>query len=264
MKYISFELFATFCILLSVVSGVQASSRLTGDNLKEIIRERAGQAGIELEAVISTEKVFYPCKDLKVVPKYHNWKAVKVICLQPYPWQLNIRTKITSQEPKHAQLEKRPRPKTHEKKAPKVANIKSTRLKTKEQPQYSYVVLAEPVSKGTVLNENIVFDLKDFHYKVNGGFRDINQVIGRKLKYPVQEGAPILARHLTIDYTVEKDTVLDIVVVRRGIKISGRGIALSNGQLGEIILVSNLNTGVKLKARIKNSHEAEIIAKHSQ
>jgi flagella basal body P-ring formation protein FlgA len=54
------------------------------------------------------------------------------------------------------------------------------------------------------------------------------------------------------------------VVVRRGIKISGRGIALSNGQLGEIILVSNLNTGVKLKARIKNSHEAEIIAKHSQ
>jgi flagella basal body P-ring formation protein FlgA len=57
---------------------------------------------------------------------------------------------------------------------------------------------------------------------------------------------------------------LDIVVVRRGIKISGRGIALSNGQLGEIILVSNLNTGVKLKARIKNSHEAEIIAKHSQ
>jgi flagella basal body P-ring formation protein FlgA len=45
------------------------------------------------------------------------------------------------------------------------------------------------------------------------------------------------------------------------VKISTEGMALSNGQLGEIILVSNVDTGVKLKAKIKNSHQAEIITK---
>ena len=57
---------------------------------------------------------------------------------------------------------------------------------------------------------------------------------------------------------------MDIVLVRSGIKISGKGVALSNGQMDEIILVSNTDTGVKLKVRIKNSYQAEIIAKHSQ
>jgi flagella basal body P-ring formation protein FlgA len=47
------------------------------------------------------------------------------------------------------------------------------------------------------------------------------------------------------------------------VKISTEGMALSNGQLGETILVSNVDTGVKLKAKIKNSHQAEIITKQS-
>jgi flagella basal body P-ring formation protein FlgA len=47
------------------------------------------------------------------------------------------------------------------------------------------------------------------------------------------------------------------------VKISTEGMALSNGQLGETILVSNVDTDVKLKAKIINSNEAEIIAKQS-
>ena len=91
----------------------------------------------------------------------------------------------------------------------------------------------------------------------------MDQVIGRKLKHSVSEGVPILARHLTKNYIVEKNTILDITLARTGVEISGKGVALSNGQLGEVIIVSNVDTGVKLKARIKNSYEAEIIAKHS-
>ena len=87
--------------------------------------------------------------------------------------------------------------------------------------------------------------------------------MGRKVKFSVPEGSPILARYLTKNYVVEKNTILDIVLIRAGVKISGKGVALSSGQLGETILVSNVDTGVKLKARIKNSHEAEIIAKQS-
>ena len=70
---------------------------------------------------------------------------------------------------------------------------------------------------------------------------------------------PVLSRYLTADYVVEKNNVIDIVLTRGGIRISGKAVALSNGQLGEIILVSNLESGVKLKARIKNEREADLL-----
>jgi flagella basal body P-ring formation protein FlgA len=78
------------------------------------------------------------------------------------------------------------------------------------------------------------------------------------------EGKPLLARHLATVYIVEKNDIVKLYINRNGINISTEGTALSNGQLGETILVSNVDTGVKLKAKIKNSHEAEIITKQSK
>ena len=260
MKYISFKSSALFAILLSLISNVHANSRLTGQDLKDIIKKRAEHAGIELEAIIAAEKVFYPCEnDLQIVPKIKgSWKTVEVFCPLPYPWKLNIRTEITSPKPENAKLRLKKQLKLQppKKNKPTVAILKTKPLKTKEQPVYSYVILAEPVNKGTVLNDKTMLDAKDYHYKVRGGFTDMDQIIGRKLKHSVSEGVPILARHLMENYIVEKNTILDIILIRSSVKISGKGVALSNGQLGEVIIVSNVDTGVKLKARIKSPYEA--------
>ena len=267
MKYISFKWSAVFAVFLCLISSVHASNRLTGQDLKDIIRQRAEHAGIELEAIIAAEKVFYPCEDdLQITPKIKgSWKTVEVVCPLPYEWKLNIRTDIISPKPEKAQVRTKNKRKSQpHKKNKRIAEVVKTKAaKSKERPIYSYLVLAQPVNKGTVLNDKIAFDVKDYHYKVRGGFTDLDHIIGRKLKHSVPEGVPVLARYLTKNYIVEKNTILDIILIRSGVKISGKGIALSNGQLGEIIIVSNIDTGVKLKARIKNSHEAEIIAKHS-
>lgn len=268
MKYTSFKWSAIFGILLSLTGSVHASNRLTGQDLKDIIKVRAAHAGIELVAIIASKKIFYPCEDdLEVKPKIKdNWKTVQVVCTTPYPWKLNIRTEIFSPETEKmkVRLKKQPMRQPPKKTKPVAKVEKKTPQKIQERPVYSYVVFSEPVSKGTLLNEKTVFDIKDYHYKIRGGFMDLDQIIGRKLKHSVSEGAPVLARHLTKNYLVEKNTILDILLVRSGVRISGKGVALSNGQLGEVIVVSNVDTGTKLKARIKNSHEAEIIAKHSR
>ena len=106
MKYISFKSSALFAVFLSLISSVHANSRLTGQDLKDIIKQRAEHAGIELEAIIAAEKVFYPCEnELQIVPKIKgSWKTVEVFCPLPYPWKLNIRTEITSPKPENAKL----------------------------------------------------------------------------------------------------------------------------------------------------------------
>ena len=266
MKYTSFNWLITAFTAISLANISEANNRITGQDLQEIIKKRAEVAGIDLEAIIAAEKVFYPCEtELDVTPKNDSWKTVEVLCPLPYPWKLNIRTEINTPE-QVAKPEIAPAHKVAENTKPKTALVKAEAAPPpppKKRTLYSYIVLAEPVIKGTVLNENTAFDVKDYHYKVRGAFTDLDQLMGRKVKFSVQEGSPILARYLTKNYVVEKNTILDIIVSRAGVKISGKGVALSSGQLGETIIVSNVDTGVKLKVRIKNSHEAEIIAKHS-
>jgi flagella basal body P-ring formation protein FlgA len=70
-----------------------------------------------------------------------------------------------------------------------------------------------------------------------------------------------LARHLEINYAILKDAIIDVTLTRSGIEIIGKAVALSDGQIGEVITVANLETGVKLKALIKNSSEGKIISK---
>ena len=266
MKYTSFNLLITAFTAICFANITEANNRITGQDLQNIIKQRAEDAGIGLEAIIAAEKVFYPCEtELDVTPKNGSWKTVEVLCSLPYPWKLNIRTEINTTgqiaEPEFAPARRVAKtPET----TPALVKVEAAPPKNpKKRPLYSYIVLAEPVAKGTVLNENTAFDIKDYHYKVRGAFTDLDQLIGRKVKFSVSEGSPVLARYLTKNYVVEKNTILDIVLVRAGVRISGKGVALSSGQLGEVIIVSNVDTGVKLKALIKNSHEAEIIAKHS-
>ena len=85
---------------------------------------------------------------------------------------------------------------------------------------------------------------KSYKYKVRGGFTKPEQIIGRKLKASLPEGKALLARHLAMVYIIEKNDIITISVNRSGIRVSSEGIALSNGQLGEIILVANVDTGV--------------------
>ena len=70
MKFFSIRWLITVCGLISLVSSVQATNRLTGQDIKDTIKKHAEHAGIELDAILAAEKVFYPCEvDLQIHPK---------------------------------------------------------------------------------------------------------------------------------------------------------------------------------------------------
>lgn len=215
-----------------------AGDRLTGTMLKKEIISQAQKAGVQVTPIISEHKIFYPCDtNLVIGPKFDSWETIQISCTEPYAWKLVFRSQVVS------------------------AGVPTSIDAPERQETYSYVVFDRPVQKGTVLSAADVVQVANFATWIPGAFSEKDQLIGRKLAQSVPKGAPILARHLTLNYAVEKNTIIDIVLTRSGIQVTGKGIALSNGQIGEIISVSNLSSGAKLKALIKNRRQAQIISK---
>ena len=274
MKFTFFRDIIRAFFIFSLLCGIaDAADRITGKDIKEILIERAKQEGIDLAPIIAPQKVFTACStELEITPLFGDWKTSQVSCAAPRGWKINIRSLLPQDEVVIAEIVKpKQKPATVKKIKPVLITVAASEekvvvkkvLKKRIVKSFDYVVLREPATKGTILNDLKYLTTKSFHYKIRGGYTKTDQIIGRKLKASMPEGKPLLARHLATVYIVEKNDILMVTMNRGGVKVSTEGVALSNGQLGEIILVSNVDTGVKLKAKIKNSHKAEIITKQS-
>ena len=261
--------------IFSLLSEIlHAADRLTGQDIKYILIERAQQDGIALSPIIASHKVFTACAtELDITPLFGDWRTTQVSCSTPHAWKINIRSLLHQVEVETtATVKVKQEPAIIKKinptliaiappeQTPVVKNIPIKRT----VKSFDYVVLREPATKGTILGDLKYLTTKSFQYKIRGGYTKTEQIIGRKLKASMPEGKPLLARHLATVYIVGKNDIVKLSMTMAGIKVTTEGIALSNGQIGEIILVSNLDTGVKLKAKIKNSREAEIITKQSK
>ena len=232
------RIFITFCGLCFLSEAAFAGDRFTGSVLKKEIIVQAQKSGVQVSPIISEHKIFYPCNsELIIGPKFDSWETVQISCADPYEWNLVFRSRVIS------------------------TGIPSSEQSQEQKKTFSYVVFDRPVQKGTVLSASDVAQVANFTTWIPGAFSTSDQLIGRKLAQSVPKGAPILARHLTLNYAVEKNAIIDIILSRAGIEVTGKGIALSDGQIGEIISVSNLSSGAKLKALIKNRHQAKIISK---
>jgi flagella basal body P-ring formation protein FlgA len=241
------SIFSKFCavLLCGLIAGsAQSAERISGNAIVAQIIARAKEQGQDVIPRLAGHKLFYPCKTkLSIAPKFEDWQTIKVSCEQPYKWAIAVRADVIMPaiEPKKARSE--------------------TPITEGGRPQYSFVVYSAPLKRGTVIEAQDLTVLKEFSSKVYGGYKNVSDVIGRRLTKSVSAGSPSLARHLEIDYAIFKDAIIDVTLTRSGIEIIGKARALSDGQIGEVITVANLETGVKLKALIKNSSEGKIISK---
>jgi flagella basal body P-ring formation protein FlgA len=263
----------TLFISILLYGIANAADQITGKDIKDILIERAKQDGIDLAPIIAPHKVFTACAlKLEVTPLFGDWKTSQVSCSAPRTWTTNVRSLLLQDKVKVTPLAKlKQEPATVKNIKPALLTIAASEqkpvvkniLKKRTVKSFDYVVLREPATKGTILGDLRYLTTKSFQYKIRGGYTKIEQIIGRKLRASMPEGKPLLARHLATVYIVEKNDTLKLSIKRGGVIISTEGTALSNGQLGETILVANVDTGIKLKAKIKNAREAEIITKQS-
>ena len=95
MIFTSFRILVTFLFVCSSALFVQASERLTGQDIADAIQQEAENNGVDVRPIVAPQKIFYPCNSaLLVAPKTNSWQTVMVSCDAPYAWRLNFRTEL--------------------------------------------------------------------------------------------------------------------------------------------------------------------------
>lgn len=79
---------------------------------------------------------------------------------------------------------------------------------------------------------------------------DAGQAVGKRVLKPVSAGAPIRAAALTEPYSVKKGDRVTIEAKRGGLTIHAVGITKSSGKIGQIVAVTNQDSGREIRARV--------------
>ena len=190
---------------------------------------------MNLNLLVSDKRTYFPCSTpLDFLPRLENdWSTIIVSCANEN-WSTLIRS--TASRKKSFQ-----------------------NLKTNQISDFMAVVLSKNLSKGQVIMRGDLQLEKRPQRYLHGSYRDMDEIIGRKVKNHLAAGTILKVRHLDTSYLVnEEDTVL-VVAANNSITITTSAIALEKGQLGDMITVKNLNSGKLFKVIITDEKKVSPI-----
>lgn len=92
-------------------------------------------------------------------------------------------------------------------------------------------------------------------------FEKPSDIIGREIIANLSKGQPILSRHLQTNWIIRKGAPVQIIYQRAGINILAPGKALDNGQLGEVIQVTNTASKRQVRGKVVGENKIVVRAK---
>ena len=220
------------------ISNIVYSNQISGKELKNLIIEKLSKNGFKSNPSINDNKIFNDChKPFDIKPKFGNWKTVEITCDDNDHFNYVVRTNIFFTN-----------------------SINSLKIKF---PNYRKVIaLSKSMQAGEIIQKDDItlLDKKNKNYG-NGIFFLPEKIIGKKLKSSLTAGTIIRSRHLVKEWLIEKNQTVTIENKLHGIIITANGIAEESGQLGDRIIVRNINSGKKISGWIENEKKIRINAK---
>jgi flagella basal body P-ring formation protein FlgA len=110
------------------------------------------------------------------------------------------------------------------------------------------VVAKKDLLRGELITEDDV-EIRKMPVKRNY-ITDLSLVKGAKVRTLIKKGSPIKLTMIEPDYPVKRKSNVKVIYDRNGIKIEITGIALENGQKGQVIKVKNSSTGKILSCKV--------------
>jgi flagella basal body P-ring formation protein FlgA len=223
-----------------MISPIVANSKdFNGHFILNEIVEKLKSEGFDSYPSLDINKYYPPCtSDLLINKMFGSWKTVEVNCHGSNNWKIAVRTNINSLEMKSNQ-----------------------RITKNNSGQVQVLALNKTVRKDKILQKN---DLSYVSANNNLGgdiFFDMENLLGRTVKTHMNKGTVLRGRHLKPNWIILKNQIISIEHKIGNITIKASGIAQEHGQLGEKILVSNINSGKKVWGWIENGKKIRTYAK---
>ena len=218
-----------FKILISLFYLIQAQSlsaegkMIFGIDLKTIAAEKLAGEGISKTVLVSDKRAYFPCsEDIYISPKNENdWNTIEASCGNPSLWSISLRTKDF--------------------------NDQDERISQKDS-SIQIVFTKQNIPKGKVIQPDDLEMQWASSRSTYGAYVNIDNIVGHKAKRNLMRNSIIKAQHIVLMNAVNKNDTIIIVSGSAGLTISTYGQALSDGNLGDMILVKNLSSNKKFKA----------------
>ena len=210
---------------------------LSGSAIHDQIVFKLKDQNLAGKPAIALTRTFPNCPEpVSIKSIFGSWKTVEISCPKT-DWKIAVRTNITTKR-----------------------NTKINGVKVVSDRKL-FVALKTSLNRGDVIeNDHLTFSQSKRN--IGGGvFYEKNYLIGRSLKRALSVGTIIKARHLNPDWIIKKDQVVTIEHKVGTIQINAKGIAQESGQIGQRILVNNVNSGKKVLCWIKNDKKVTTNAK---
>ena len=224
MKFLN-KLVISLFVLLQVQTLSAEEKVIYGSDLKRIATEYLEKKGVFNTILVSDKRAYFVCADeIYITPQSDNdWNTIKASCGKPASWTVSLRT--------------------HE-------NVKtnSKRLETKSSNSVEIVFTKKNIPKGKVIqSDDLVVKLANSRSS-HGAYLTITNIVGLKAKRNMARNTVIKAHHILANNAVNKTDTILIVSGTAGISIVTYGQALSNGKIGDMVLVKNLSSNKEFKA----------------
>ena len=211
---------------------------ISGTELNRIVTQALEARGIAGKPHVTPARTFPPCNHVpEIAPFNGTWSMIRLSCSAPRSWARHLRSTANA-----------------------ASQVAGTPAKQRANGPM-VVTLERSLKRGAVVTEADIRLTQASSSAALGAFSDPANVIGRKLTANVGEGRILLARQLEQDWMIDRNMPVEIGFENSAVSVSMPGIALENGQLGEMIEVKNSSSGRILQAIISGPQKVKINAK---
>ena len=196
-----------------------------GSDLKAAAADYLAEQGIFNTILVSEKRAYFPCAEkIYTTPKKPNdWNTIKVACGSPASWSISLRTQ-------------------------KVAHSGGDTHDTATENSVKIAFTRRNIPKGKVIQSDDLVMKWANSRSSHGAFITIENIVGHKAKRNMARDTIIKAQHILANNAVNKSDTILIVSGSAGLTIVTYGEALSDGKVGDMVLVKNLSSNKKFKA----------------
>lgn len=215
---------ALLCLAPAAHAAPDYSGGVSGAEVQRLVTAALLAAGQPATGVDAPLRGFPACADAPAVtPRKGDWSTVDLTCAAPQ-WQRALR--LTSA----------------------TAGWQGSGAEKDKGATRPAVVLTHPLSKGTTLQaaDLVLADVAGLG--ADTVYTDPALLAGRVLRVNLGQGQSLQPRHLAPDYLVRKDGPVAITAQAGGIAVGMAGIALQDGEIGDVVLVRNLSSQREMRA----------------